>query len=126
MSHSDPPERIIIPLQPSAAPIRRGVDLIGQFFFGLMALVCSIAFGGFAFLLFNWGQKAQGWQNILLREFLIHVFGFVSLFMLLVTASFWSAGNTRLRKALEARLPKAFLLIMLFAFTVMTIGLLRG
>ena len=106
--------------------IHRSVNFIGRCVFGLLSLMCTVAFGGFAFLLWRWGNNAAGWKNIVLRELLISGFVFASIFMFLVTVSCWTKGSARIDHLLATRTPKAFLLVLTFAITVCVIGLLRG
>ncbi len=104
---------------------RWSVNIIGRCVFGLMSLICTVAFGGFAVLLWRWGNNAAGWKNIILRELLIDGFAFASFFMLLVTISCWSRGSSRVDRLLAKQTPRAYFLILTFAITVCTIGLLR-
>jgi len=67
--------------------LRTFTDCLGRAVFGLLSLLCAIAFGGAVYLLFQVAQPQGFWKQVVWHA-LVDGFLLLSVFMLIVTAHF--------------------------------------
>ena len=104
--------------------LRTFTDCLGRAVFGLLSLLCAIAFGGAVYLLFQVAQPQDFWKQVVWHA-LVDGFLLLSVFMLIVTAHFWSIGGMLTEILLKRLFVKGSLCVAAFVVFVMATVVIR-
>jgi hypothetical protein len=104
--------------------LRTFTDCLGRAVFGLLSLLCAIAFGGAVYLLFQVAQPQGFWKQVVWHA-LVDGFLLLSVFMLIVTAHFWSIGGKLTEILLKRLFVKGSLCVAAFVVFVMATVVIR-